>query len=347
MKAIVLKEFGDPEVLRYEDIAEPKVGPGEILIKIYSVSVNRTLDCVVRTGKYPVKIRLPHVLGADPAGKVVELSSEVTKHQVGDRVAVISATPCQKCGPCRNGQQANCANSKRVGVDVPGGYAEYIAVPERYVVKLPGEITFAEGTVITRHFPMAFNLLVDKAGVKPGERVLVMGATGALGSSCVQVAKMLGAKVIAGAGTDERVELAKSYGADLGINYRMRDLTNEVMRLTDNQGVDVVCENISDPTLWPAAFASLALNGRLVTAGAHGGGTVNLDVKRLYMRRLRIIGAAGTNLADVEKVLDAAHERKIYAIIDRIMPLREAAQAHRIVEQNRIAGKIILDPTQK
>ena len=174
-----------------------------------------------------------------------------------------------------------------------------------------------------------------------------MGATGALGSSCVQVAKMLGAKVIAGAGTDERVELAKNYGADLGINYRMRDLANEVMRLTDNQGVDVVCENISDPTLWPAAFACLALNGRLVTAGAHGGGTVNLDVKRLYMRRLRIIGAAGTNPADVEKALDAARERKIRAIIDRIMPLRDAAQAHRIVEQNRIAGKIILDPTQK
>jgi NADPH:quinone reductase-like Zn-dependent oxidoreductase len=174
-----------------------------------------------------------------------------------------------------------------------------------------------------------------------------MGATGALGSSCVQVAKMLGAKVIAGAGTDERVELAKSCGADLGINYRARDLANEVMRLTDNAGVDVVCENISDPTLWPAAFASLALNGRLVTAGAHGGGTVKLDVKRLYMRRLRIIGAAGTNLTDVEKALDAAREGKIRAIIDRIMPLRDAAEAHRIVEQNQIAGKIILDPTRE
>jgi NADPH:quinone reductase-like Zn-dependent oxidoreductase len=174
-----------------------------------------------------------------------------------------------------------------------------------------------------------------------------MGATGALGSSCVQVAKMLGAKVIAGAGTDERVELAKGYGADLGINYRARDLANEVMRLTDNAGVDVVCENISDPTLWPAAFASLAMNGRLVTAGAHGGGTVNLDVKRLYMRRLRILGAAGTNLVDVEKALDAARRGKIRAIIHRIIPLHNAAEAHRIVEQNQIAGKIILDPTQK
>jgi NADPH:quinone reductase-like Zn-dependent oxidoreductase len=220
-------------------------------------------------------------------------------------------------------------------------------VPERYAVKLPDEISFAEGTVITRHFPMAFHLLASKADVKPGERVLVMGATGALGSSCVQVAKMLGANVIAGAGTDGRVELAKSYGADLGINYRAHDLANEVMRLTDNAGVDVVCENISDPTLWPAAFTSLALNGRLVTAGAHGGGTVTLDVNRLYMRRLRIIGAAGTSLADVEKALAAARQGKIRAIINQTLSLRDAAEAHRIVENNQIAGKIILDPTRE
>jgi NADPH:quinone reductase-like Zn-dependent oxidoreductase len=347
MKAIVLRQFGGPEVLRLEEVPTPEPVADEILIRVHSVSVNRTLDCVVRTGKYPVKIRLPHVLGADPAGEVAEVGDAVTIFSVGDRVAVISATPCQQCAPCLSGQPANCCNSKRIGIDVPGGCAEYIAVPERYAVKLPSELSFAEGTVITRHFPMAFNLLVNKADLKPGERVLVMGATGALGSSCVQVAKMLGAKVIAGAGTDVRVELAKSYGADLGINYRARDLANEVMRLTDNAGVDVVCENISDPTLWPAAFASLALNGRLVTAGAHGGGTVKLDVKRLYMRRLRIIGAAGTNLTDVEKALDAAREGEIRAIIDGIMPLRDAAEAHRIVEQNQIAGKIILDPTQE
>ena len=346
MNAIVLKEFGGPEVLRLEDVPTPKPAVGEIRIKVHSVSVNRTLDCIVRAGKYPVKIQLPHVLGADPAGEVVEVGVDVTKFKVGDRVAVISATPCHKCGPCLKGEETNCVNSKRIGVDRWGGYAEFIALPARYAVELPDELSFAEGTVITRHFPMAFNLLVNKADVKSGERVLVMGATGALGSSCVQVAKMLGANVIAGAGTDERVELAKSYGADLGINYRRCDLTEEVMRLTDSEGVNVVCENISDPTLWPAAFASLAINGRLVTAGAHGGGTVTLDAKRLYMRRLRIIGAAGTTLSDVEKALDAARQGKIRAIINRTMPLRDAAEAHRIVEQNQIAGKIILDPTQ-
>jgi len=346
LNAIVLKEFGGPEVLRLESVPTPKPATGEILIKVHSVSVNRTLDCVVRSGKYPVKIQLPHVLGADPAGEVVDLDDGITKFKPGDRVAVISATPCQKCAPCLKGEDFNCVDNKRIGVDRWGGYAELISVPARYAVKLPDGISFAEGTVITRHFPMAFHLLASKAAVKPGERVLVMGATGALGSSCVQVAKMLGAKVIAGAGTDERVELARKYGADCGINYRQLDLAQEVMHLTDNEGVDIVCENISDPTLWPGAFASLAINGRLVTAGAHGGGTVTLDAKRLYMRRLRVIGAAGTSLADVEKALAAARQGKVRAIINRTLPLRDAAEAHRIVENNQIAGKIILDPTQ-
>lgn len=345
MKAIIVREFGGPDVLHLEDLATPKPDVGEILVQVRSVSVNRTLDCVVRSGKYHVKIQLPHILGVDPAGEVVGVGDGVTNFKLGDRVAVISATPCQKCAPCLKGDEANCVDSKRIGVDVWGGYAEHISVPSRYAVKLPNELSFAEGTVITRHFPMAFNLLATKADVRSGETVLVMGATGALGSSCVQVANILGANVIAGAGTDERVELAKSYGAKFGINYRTHDLAKEVMKLTENEGVDVVCENISDPTLWPTALASLGINGRLVTAGAHGGGTVTLDVKRLYMRRLRIIGAAGTSVADVEKALDAARQGKIRAIIDRSMPLRDAAEAHRIVEKNQVAGKIILDPT--
>lgn len=344
MKAILLSQFGGPEVLRLEDIPTPKPAADEILIKVHSVSVNRTLDCVVRAGRYPVKIQLPHVVGADPAGEVVDIGNEVTSHNIGDRVAVISATPCQKCGPCSSGAKINCINSKRIGIDTWGGYAQYVTVPSHYAVKIPGELTFAAGTVITRHFPMAFQLLTSKAEIKEGEWVLVMGATGALGSSCVQVAKMFGARVIAGAGSDDRVASALQLGADRGVNYRAQNLTEEVMKLTGNKGVDVVCENISDPTLWPAAFASLAMNGRLVTAGAHGGGTVPLDVKRLYMRRLRIFGAAGTDLPDVKKALKAARAGKIRPIINQTLPLREAARAHEIVERNQITGKIILEP---
>jgi NADPH:quinone reductase len=346
LKAIVFTEFGGPEVLRLRDLPTPQPAANEILLRVHSVSVNRTLDLIVRAGKYPVKIQLPHVLGADPAGEVVAIGEGVTQFSVGDRVAVISGTPCQQCGPCLTGKGANCVNNKRVGVDLWGGYAEFIALPARYAVKLPDKISFAEGTVITRHFPMAFNLLASKADIKPGEWILVMGATGALGSSCVQVAKMLGAKVIGGAGSDEKLEAAKKYGADFGVNYRRQNLAEVVMNLTDGNGVDVVCENIADPTLWPGALNSLAMGGRLVTAGAHGGGMVQLDVKRVYMRRLRIIGTVGTHLADVDKSLHAAAAGRIRAIIDRTVPLSEAAEAHRLLERNQTVGKIILDPTE-
>ena len=344
MKAIVLRQFGGPEVLRLENVPAPRPASGEILVKVRSVSVNRTLDCTVRAGKYPVEIQMPHVLGVDPAGEVVEIGAGVGAFKIGDRVATISIMPCLKCKQCLRGLEANCLASQHIGLHRWGGYAEYVAVPQRNAFKIADNLSFAEGTVITRHFPMAFNLLASKTAVKPGEWVLVMGAAGALGSCCVQVAKMFGAKVIGAAGADDRVALAREYGADFGVNYRKQDLAAEVMKLTDQDGVDVVCENIADPTLWPGAFDSLAIGGRLVTAGAHGGGIVNLDVKRLYLRRQSILGAAGTNPPDVEKALDAARAGKIRAINHRAMPLAAAAEAHRLVETNRIAGKLILDP---
>jgi len=321
MKAIQISRTGGAEVLDYVDLPMPEPAAGEVLVKAEAIGMNY-FDTMIRTGRYRWMPKLPFVLGNEMSGHVAALGPGVRGLKVGQKVFI-----------------AGYEIGNRGGL-----YAEYVAVPAGNAFKLPDNIAYADGSVITRHFPMAFNQLTSKADVKPGEWVLVMGATGALGNCCVQVAKMLGAKVIAGAGADERVELAKSYGADFGINYRKQDLLEEVLSLTGDQGVDVVCENISDPTLWARAFNSLAINGRMVTAGAHGGGTVTLDMKRLYMRRLRIIGTAGTNVPDVYKALDAAGQGRIRAIIDRIMPLREAAAAHRIVEKNQISGKIILDP---
>lgn len=346
MKAIVLKEFGGPEVLRLQEVPAPMPAEGQVLVQVHSVSINRTLDLLVRQGHYPVKVQLPHVLGVDPAGIVTQVGGGVDNLKPGDRVAIVSFIACRNCRYCLKGDETKCLNSRHIGLHRWGGYAEYVVAPARNAFKLPDRISFAEGSVITRHFPMALNLLATHAEVRRGEWVLVMGAAGALGSCCLQVAKLLGATVVAGAGSDERVEAAKRHGADFGINYRKESLAEEVMRLTGGQGVDVVCENIADPTLWPGAFNSLAIGGRLVTAGAHGGGDIQLDVKRLYLRRLRVIGAAGTNLADVHKALQAATEGKIHAIIDRTLPLQQAAEAHRMLAQNQTLGKIILDPTQ-
>jgi NADPH2:quinone reductase len=344
MKAVVLREFGGPNVLHVEDVETPVPAAGEVLVEVRSVSVNRTLDLVVRAGKYPSDIKLPLVLGVDPAGVVVAAGAGVADPPLGARVAIVSMIACGECQYCKDGEEANCAKSRHIGLHRWGGYAEYVAVPAKNAYVIPDNVSFADATVITRHFPMAFNLLVNKAELKEGEWVLIMGAVGALGSCGIQVAKMLGANVIAGAGSDERVAIAKSYGADFGVNYRAQDLAKEVLKITGGHGADVVYENIADATLWPGAFNSLAWAGRLVTAGGHGGGQVTLDVKKLYLRRMKILGAAGTNRRDVERALEAAGAGKIHAIIDRTMPLSAAAEAHRIMEEERMLGKIILEP---
>ncbi|HTM07559.1 MAG TPA: zinc-binding dehydrogenase [Verrucomicrobiae bacterium] len=344
MKAILLREFGGPDALRLEEVETPVPAAGEVLVRVETVSVNRTLDLVVRAGKYPSDVKLPLVLGVDPAGVVVAAGEGAIDPPVGARVAVVSMVACGACRYCAEGEEANCMKSRHIGVHRWGGYAEFVAAPVSNAYVIPDNVSFADATVITRHFPMAFNLLVNKAELKSGEWVLIMGAAGALGSSGIQVAKMLGANVIAGAGSDERVAIAKGYGADYGVNYRAQDLAKSVMEITGGRGADVVYENIADPTLWPGAFNSLAWAGRLVTAGGHGGGQVALDVKRLYLRRMKVLGAAGTNRRDVERALAAAAADNIRAIIERTMPLSAAAEAHRIMEEDRILGKIILTP---
>jgi NADPH:quinone reductase-like Zn-dependent oxidoreductase len=232
-----------------------------------------------------------------------------------------------------------------LGVQCWGSYAEYLRIPASNCVPVPDELSFAHATVITRHFPLAFGEC-SLADLKQGDWALVMGAAGGLGSCLVQAAKALGAQVIAGAGADARVEAAMSLGADFGINYRREALEQEVMRLTGGRGVDAVFENIADPALWPGAFNSLARGGRLVTVGAHGGGLVTLDVRRLYQQRLQVKSGLGAERQeDLERALQLGKSGELKVLIDRIMPLQEAAAAHRLVAQNAPLGKIILAPT--
>ncbi len=344
MKAVVLRTFGGPEMLRLEDVAEPAPAPGEVVVQVEAVSVNRSFDLAVRAGTYARGGNLPLVLGADPSGLVVAVAPGVSRVHVGDRVTVMSTVACGGCRQCLGGDPASCARSTTIGVHRWGGYAEYVAVPAGNVARVPDGVGAAEATVVGRHGSAAWNFLIHRGGLKPGETLLVMGAAGALGSFGVQVGRMAGARVIAAAGSDERVAAALALGADAGVNYRAQDLAAEVMRLTDGRGVDVVFENISDPVLWPLALECLAQCGRMVTAGAHGGGAVTLDVRRLYIRRLRIIGAAGTTIVDVEQALLAAAAGRLRATVGRVMPLAEASQAHRLAEAEPSLGKIILCP---
>ncbi len=330
----MIREFGAPGVMKLEDVPTPEPGPGEVLVAVHAVSVNRTLDLVVRAGKYARSPALPHVLGVDPSGVIAKVGPGVTGRKVGDRVVTTIRINEPNEPP------------RMLGVQMWGGYAEYVKLPANRTFPVPDGLDFITATVVARHAPTAFHLLRDRAKLTAGEWVLVMGAAGGLGSAGVQAAKYLGAKVIAGAGADERVQAAMALGADAGVNYRAQDLTAEVLRITQGRGVDVVFENIGEPTLFPKAFASLARLGRLVTAGGHGGGNVPLDINRLYLNQLTVIGAVGETQEDMTLALQAAADGKLKVIIDRVLPLSEAVLAHELVDGRDGLGKVVLDPTR-
>ena len=334
-------------MLQWEEVPAPSAGSGEVLVRVHSVSVNRTLDLQVRQDGRDYGGVLPIILGNDPSGVVVEVGNGVDHLKANDRVTISQGIHCQACQQCLAGNSSECSNHRMLGIHLWGGYAEYVKVPATNCVPIPNGISFAEATVVSRHFPLAFGE-AHKTNLQSGDWALVMGAAGGLGSCLVQVGNHLGARIIAGAGADERVESALSLGAEFGINYRKADLEEEVLGITGGRGVDVVFENIGDPALFPAAFNCLARGGRLVTVGTHGGGQVLLDVSRLYRRRLQMMSGLGTDRpGDLERAMELTDKGDFRALISRIMPLQQAEEAHRLVESNEPLGKIILDPTAK
>jgi NADPH2:quinone reductase len=331
---MVIRNFGPPSVMRLEEVPTPHPAAGEVLIEVHAVTVNRSLDLAVRDGSRKQGVQLPHVLGVDPAGVIVEVGEGVAAAMIGQRVA--TSPYLEAPDPSRP--------SRMLGVHGWGGYAEFVRVPAIMTHPIPPELDFVTAAVVCRHGPAAFSLLKDFAQVQPGEWVLVMGASGGLGSAGVQIAKYLGARVIAGAGAPERVEAAVGLGADAGVDYRAGDLAEAVAAITGGRGVDVVFDNMGDPETFPKAVAAMARGGRLVTAGGHAGGVVPLDVNQLYRNRLKIIGGTGFRPEYVDMSLQAAAEGRLKALVSRVLPLAEASFAHTLVAEREGVGKVVLTP---
>jgi NADPH:quinone reductase len=344
MKAIVIREYGPPEVLRYENVPDPVPRQGEIRIRVHAATVNRVLDVSLRAGREhyrgPV---LPLIPGVDCAGIVDAVGPQVGRWRVGDRVAAAGTMPLQICsedGSGYNGPQG------MMGIKRSGGFAEMIAVPACAAVAVPEHLDFHRAAVIMRHVPTAWNLLVHVAELKKHETVLIMGAGGNLGTIGIQIAKnVIGATVIAAAGSDDRVNLGINLGADYGINYATQNIRDEIMKITGGKGVDVLYDNVANPKVLPIAFRAIGMDGRLVTAGAHAGPDVSIDFSYLYHHRITIKGRPGFTPSDLPDCLAAAADGKIMPQIDRVMPLSRAAEAHRLIEENGGQGKIVLDPT--
>ncbi len=324
MRAIVVRAFGGPEQLQIEEVADPVPGPGEVLVRVHAVSVNTTLDVQMVAGASGMDMALPFTPGIDPSGVVEAVGEGVTSLRVGDRVGGTAA------------------------LATFGGYAELVVLRESRAGLVPDGVDFPTSTVVRRHFGTA-HTIVTTSELQAGESVLVMGAAGALSTCIIQLAKEAGVTVLAGAGTDERVSIAMSMGANHGINYRESDLVEGVLAATDGRGVDVVFENVGDPRLWPKAIESMAVGGRLLTVGTHAGdGILPVDVRRLYRNRLTIMGGLGSSAqadAFTDTALCGVAEGRYRVLIDRVLPLAQAADGFRLVIDNQAIGKVILDPT--
>ncbi|HZC58179.1 MAG TPA: zinc-binding dehydrogenase [Xanthobacteraceae bacterium] len=344
MKAIVIHQYGPPDVLRYEDVPDPMPRAGEIRIKVHAATVNRVLDVSLRAGKEtfrgPV---LPLIPGVDSAGVVDAVGPQVTGWRVGDRVAAAGIMPLEICAEDGHGYDGPRG---MMGIKRPGGFAERVVVPACAGVALPDGLDFHRAAVVMRHVPTAWNLLFHVAHLQFDETVLIMGAGGNLGSIGIQIAKnVIGARVIATAGSDDRVALGINLGADHGINYNTQNLRDEIMKITGGKGVDVLYDNIANPAVLPIAFHAIGMNGRLVTAGAHAGPNVTIDFSHLYHKQITIRGRPGYTPSDLPHCLAAAALGKVIPQIECVLPLSQASEAHRMVENNEGQGKIVLDPT--
>lgn len=342
MRAVAFEQHGGPEVLTLRtDLPEPVASHGHVVVDVRACSVNH-LDVWTRRG-LPYAIELPHILGNDIAGVVREVGPAVEHVQVGDAVMLAPGAGCNHCRACLDGDDNLCLRYDLFGLRKQGGYAEHVAAPARNCFPKPAHLTFEEAASMPLVFLTAWHMLVGRAILRPGETVLVLAAGSGVGIAAIQIAKMLGATVIATASSETKLERARELGADQVIDYERDDFAAETRRLTGKRGVDVVFEHTGAAT-WEKSIASLARGGRLVTCGATSGFEGRTDLRAVFGKHLSILGSYVGRLAEFDEVLKHIKSGRLRPVIDRALPLAEARAAHEAMERREQFGKIVLVP---
>ena len=340
MRAIRIVEPGDTGRLRYEEIAEPEVGAKEVLVAVEAASLNH-LDIWLRRGLPGVSF--PIVPGADAAGRVHAVGAGVSPDLVGREVLVSPGISCGACAACLSGRDHHCRDYHILGEHRNGTHAEFVAVPVANLIPKPANLSFEEGAAIPLVFLTAWNMLVERAALRPGEDLLVLGAGSGVGSAAVQIGKLFGAQVIATVGDEEKLPKAKALGADVVLNHTTADIVQEVKALTGKKGVEVVFEHPGAAT-WETSCRVLAHHGRLVTCGATTGFDVRVDLRHLFFRQLSLLGSTMGSKGSLLEMMRFFEEGSLRPIVDRIFPLAEAGAAHAYVEARKVFGKVILKP---
>ena len=340
MKAIVFEQHGSPDVLKYVDVPQPTIKPNEVLVRVKACALNH-LDLWVRQGLPGVSFPLPHIPGSDVAGEIAQIGTDVTTVRVGQKVVLAPGVSCGKCPACVSGLDNRCRYFTNLGYMIDGGCAEFVRVPEVNCLPFPENLSFEEAAAVPLVFQTAWHMLVGRAQLQPGEDVLILGAGSGVGSAAIQIAKFFGARVIATAGTDEKLQKAKQLGADHGINHKSQKIREEVRRITNKRGVDVVFEHVGTAT-WDESIASLAASGRLVTCGATTGFDAKIDLRFLYSRQLSLLGSYMGTKSDLHTVMKLVAAGRLKPIVDRVFPLAQAAAAHAYLESSSQFGKVVL-----
>jgi NADPH:quinone reductase-like Zn-dependent oxidoreductase len=341
VKAIVFQQHGGPEVLKYTDAQEPALRANDVLVRVKACGLNH-LDLWVRVGLPNVPIPLPHIPGSDIAGEIAKIGADVTTIRVGQKTVLAPLVSCGKCPACLAGLDNHCRQATNLGYMIDGGCAEFVRAPEVNCLPYPENLDWEEAASIPLVFQTAWHMLVTRAELQPCEDVLILGAGSGVGSAAIQIAKFLGARVIATAGSDQKLSKAKELGADYLVNHKTQKIRDEVRRITNKRGVDVVFEHVGTAT-WEDSLASLAPAGRLVTCGATTGYDANVNLRFLFSRQLSLLGSYMGTKSELHTAMKLVAAGKLKPVLDRVFPLAEAAAAHAYLESSSQFGKVVLE----
>jgi len=340
MKAAVFYEPGGPEKIQLGEVPNPQINQGQVLIQVKACSLNH-FDLLVLREADPDNFTFPFWGGADITGVVAEVRESVNQFKIGDRVVVNPGLSCGQCEHCLNGEESQCNSYGIIGDTIPGGFAEFIAVDETNLLKLPAQLSFEEAAATPLVFQTAWRALMSQGSLRPGEDVLILGASGGVGSASIQIAKLAGANVIAVTSNPDKISSAKKLGADIVLNRNSGDYWGELAALTDNRGVDLVLENVGAAT-WAQSLNSLVKGGRLVTIGRTTGNLAETDIRLIFWNQLRIIGSTMANRKEFSEVMQLIFQGKLNAVIDTVFPLEQAQSAYQRLQDGEQFGKIVI-----
>jgi NADPH:quinone reductase-like Zn-dependent oxidoreductase len=340
MKTVLFHDHGNADVLQYTDFPTPNPGEGEVLVKLEVAALNRN-DIWTRNGWPGIKLEYPHILGCDGAGTVAELGKCVSGWNIGDRVVINSNLGCGHCPACIAGQDNRCRTWHLLGETVRGTYAQYVVVPARNILLIPNGFEARKAAAAALVFHTAWHSLIVRGGLRAGETVLVVGASGGVNSACIQIAKLAGATVYVVGSSAEKLELAKSLGADYLIDRsKEENWSKTIYGLTEKRGVELIVDNVG--TTFPLSFRAAAKGGRILTVGNSGGPKFEIDNRFIFGRHLSIIGSSMGTRADFATVMNLIFEGKLNPVLDKDYPLEDARLAQERLEKGEQLGKITL-----